>query len=419
MMRVLWLVPVQLPAVTGETSMAGGGWLEGLRYALERHEPEIELGIAARSSESFAPVQSGNATYFSLGLWGATRCRSTAEGWGLTSMRGQVAGAVGEVVKRFNPDLVHVHGTEHVLGFAATNCGVPALATLQGLATVCEHFMLDAPPLRDVVRSTATRSFLRGAGLVPNYFRMRRRALDERAIIRGLRFFMGQTEWDRTVLSLLNPSARYFRTECVVQSPYYDALWTAPVDDRLTVLCTGGAAPYKGLETLLTALSILRAAGRPDIRLRIAGAVRGSAMWATLEGIVRRGGIADQVVWLGRLQIEALIAEAMRAHAFSLPSHIDNQPNALIEAMLMGMPVAAGAVGGVPELVKHEASGLLYHDREPFALAGALVRLLDDTEFASSLGREARRAARARHDPEAIAHRTRSVYDTILSEARG
>ena len=418
-MRVLWLVPVQLPAATGDASMAGGGWLEGLRYALERFEPGIELGIAARGSEWVAPVQRGNATHYSLGPWGGSRCRATAEGWGLTTMRGQLAGEVQDIAKRFQPDLVHVHGTEHVLGFAATGCDAPVVATLQGLATVCEHFMLDAAPLRDVVRSTATRSFLRGAGLVPNYFRMKRRAADERAIIRGLRFFMGQTEWDRTVLSFLNPPATYFHSDCVAQPLYYDALWAAPAADRHTILCTGGAAPYKGLETLLTAMTILRAAGRTDIRLRIAGAVEGSSMWATLEDIVRRGGTEDQVVWLGRLHVEALVAEAMHADAFVLPSHIDNQPNALIEAMLMGMPVAAGAVGGVPELVEHEVSGLLYHDREPFALAGALVRLLDDPEFATSLGREARRVAHARHDPEAIAHRTRSVYDTILSESGG
>jgi glycosyltransferase involved in cell wall biosynthesis len=62
-------------------------------------------------------------------------------------------------------------------------------------------------------------------------------------------------------------------------------------------------------------------------------------------------------------------------------------------------------------------SGLLYHDRDQFALAGAIKRLLDDEEYARSLGREARREARARHDPEAIAHQTSSVYGAVLGDS--
>lgn len=416
-MRVLWLTPAQLPAVTGESAMVGGGWLEGLRLALERFEPGIELGIAARSSSPRAPVQQGNATYFALGPWGRSRYQSAAEAWGRGGGDAQTISAARHVIRQFRPDLVHVHGTEHALGFAAIGSGIPSVATLQGIATVCEHFMLDVVPLSQIIRSSATRSFLRGAGLIPNYLSMRRRAVDERAIIRGLDHFMGQTEWDKTVLKFLNSSAKYFHTECVVQPVYYEQQWSPPQSPEKTIFCVGKAAPYKGLETLLEAVRVLRMAGSRSIRLRVAGAVRGSALWPTLSAIVRRGDIQSQVVWLGPLSAAGLVSESRRANVFVHPSHIDNQPNSLIEAMLMGMPIVAGAVGGVPELLEHETNGLLYHDRDPYALAGALARLLDDEAYARSLGREARRTAHVRHDPETIARRTSAVYDAILGDS--
>lgn len=416
-MRVLWLTHAQLPAVTGQSAMAGGGWLEGLRSALELFEPQVELGIASPSSRPQAPMQHGNATYFALGPWDRSRCHGATQTWGMGSSHAETISGVQDVIRRFRPDLVHVHGTEHALGFAAIHSGIPSVATLQGLATVYQLFTLDGAPLSQIVRSAATRSFLRGNGLIPGYLRMRRRAVDERAIIRGLNNFMGQTEWDKTVLMFLNSSAKYFHSECVVQSVYYASRWSPPVGVEESIFCTGGGASYKGLETLLAAVSILSMAGRPAIRLRVAGGLQQSAMWRTLSAMVRREGIESQVVWLDKLPASELVAEAKRANVFVHPSHIDNQPNAVIEAMLLGMPVIAGAVGGVPELVEHEASGLLYHDRDPYALAGALTRLLDDEEYACSLGREARRTALARHDPETIAHLTSGVYDAVLGDS--
>ncbi len=79
-----------------------------------------------------------------------------------------------------------------------------------------------------------------------------------------------------------------------------------------------------------------------------------------------------------------------------LPSHIENSPNALCEAMLVGTPCIAAFVGGVPSLVRHGEEGLLYHDADPFALAGAVDRLLGDRELG-----EAARFGGARERPSA------------------
>ena len=117
--------------------------------------------------------------------------------------------------------------------------------------------------------------------------------------------------------------------------------------------------------------------------------------------------------WLGPLPASGLIEELEGADLFVLPSHIENQPNSLLEAMLLGVPCVAASVGGVAELLDDGGSGLLYHDSDPFALAAAIARLLDHPEFARELGEGARANAHSRYDRAAVARRTREVYEEV------
>ena len=159
-MRVLWLTQAQLPAVTGESSMIFGGWHEGLRSALEEFEPEVELGIVSLGAVRHKPLRVGNATYFSLHQpHGGGRARRAARAWwgnGIVPRRTiREAAAVGG---RFRPDIVHIHGTEHFLGLAALQLQLPSVATLQGIASVYERFVLDGFSCPEVVRSMFARN---------------------------------------------------------------------------------------------------------------------------------------------------------------------------------------------------------------------------------------------------------------------
>ena len=271
-------------------------------------------------------------------------------------------------------------------GSRPCSCTVPAVATLQGIANVYERFVLDGFSCPEVVRSVLTRDFIRGTSLVHGQFQMRHRARVESRIVNGVSFFMGQTDWDRDVLKLLNPSATYFHTECIMQRAFYEHAWRQPVRSLKTVYCTSGAAPYKGLEMLVEALALLRRAGYANVGLRVAGPIPESTMWAPLARLAARRGVDEYIAWLGPQPASGLVRELENADLYVLPSHIENQPNSLLEAMLLGVPCVAASVGGVPELVAHGVSGLVYHDSDPFALAAAIARLLDEPDYARSSG---------------------------------
>jgi glycosyltransferase involved in cell wall biosynthesis len=88
-----------------------------------------------------------------------------------------------------------------------------------------------------------------------------------------------------------------------------------------------------------------------------------------------------------RTDVPALLAAA---DVFALASDWEGHPIAIMEAMAAGLPVAATAVGGVPELVEHNATGLLTPPRDMAALGAALAALAGDAELRRRMGKAAR-----------------------------
>ncbi len=105
------------------------------------------------------------------------------------------------------------------------------------------------------------------------------------------------------------------------------------------------------------------------------------------------------------------------ADALVHPSLTEGMPNVVLEAMAAGRPVVATRVGGIPELLADEESGLLVPPRDPAALAQAVIRLLQEPGLAAALGQSAERRARERFSVEAMVEATEAVYRSLL-EAR-
>jgi glycosyltransferase involved in cell wall biosynthesis len=96
-----------------------------------------------------------------------------------------------------------------------------------------------------------------------------------------------------------------------------------------------------------------------------------------------------------------------------LASDHEGFPNTLVEAMAAGRPTVASDVGGVPDAVRHEETGLLVPPGDDAALAGALARVLADPAWAARLGERGRVLAWEQFRAAAVTERLMAVYATL------
>jgi glycosyltransferase involved in cell wall biosynthesis len=135
---------------------------------------------------------------------------------------------------------------------------------------------------------------------------------------------------------------------------------------------------------------------------------------ARLEKLAAELGLVERVDFRGAVaDVRPHVAEA---RVVALASLHEGTPNALLEAMAMGRPVAATGVGGVPDLVRAGVDGLL-PDATPAAFAAAIVSLLTDTDGATAMGVRARERAES-YGWDRVVRRTSDAYRRVLSGER-
>jgi glycosyltransferase involved in cell wall biosynthesis len=106
---------------------------------------------------------------------------------------------------------------------------------------------------------------------------------------------------------------------------------------------------------------------------------------AALEEITKSLRIAHRVVFTGRRDDVPAVTAALDVAV--LPSYREAQGLTILEAMALSRPVVASHVGGIPEMIADGVTGLLVPPHDPVALAGAIVRLLQDHQLADTIGR--------------------------------
>ena len=167
-----------------------------------------------------------------------------------------------------------------------------------------------------------------------------------------------------------------------------------------TLVFAGRLGPQKALDVLLRALADV-----PEVALVVAG---DGPERAGLERTTDELGLDARVSFLGAVPRERVLQLFRAADASVLPSAWENFPHTVVEALAVGCPVIATAVGGVPEVVRDGENGLLVVPRDPAALAAAIARFFADDEL------RARLAAAAPASVESCSEE--SVFTSIESE---
>jgi glycosyltransferase involved in cell wall biosynthesis len=411
-MRVLWFTNDPLPVVhrrAGRPVAGTGHWIPNLLENLVQ-VPGIEVEVATIypkfRDEQF---EQGGVKYFVIGQprWPGIFFR----------FRKRDLKKCIELVRKRAPDIVHIHGTERFYGLMAARdlISTPCVISLQGLLGGYLPGFFGALSLRETLYSHRLIELATRRGPLWIYRDFARASRLEREILAGANFFMGRTEWDRAHLRRVNLAANYYKVGEVLRPAFQEHQWDISLCEPHTVIFTNTGEPRRGTEVLLESMLMVRREF-PDATLLLAGAIGKSEGY---ERFLRRkivdSGLSGNVEFLGYLDANAMAKALCRAHVFAIPSYIENSPNSLCEAMQVGLPCVASSAGGIPSLVQHGRTGLLFPTGDAPLLAEAILRIFRDEDLASRLGRAARAEASDRHSPGRVIQQLLSAYDHVIA----
>ena len=289
-------------------------------------------------------------------------------------MRRGIAGAVSTLHRDWGIEVIHAH-TVAPDGWAASAIGraigVPVVATAHG-ADVRE-LPARGPRERQVVREAIEH-------------------VDQ--LVAVSRAIQGMAEAIGTPMRPVAVVPNGANGEQFFPRPRAEAraqLGLDPNDDF--ILYVGQMKPVKGTDVLTEAMGLLRArpGGAPALVLIGVGPMRPS-----MEGRFAELGLTARVRFLGRVPHGEIPTWFAAADFLVLPSRSEGLPTAACEAAASGRPIVATAVGGTPEIVEHEGTGLLVPPEDPAALAAAIGQLLDDPVRRDAMGSAAHLVAQER-----------------------
>jgi len=180
------------------------------------------------------------------------------------------------------------------------------------------------------------------------------------------------------------------------------------------VLCLSRLAPEKGVDVALTAFVSITERF-PQVRLLIAG--DGPAR-ADLEQQTVKLGLTEVVNFIGWVPPEKVPALINTATVVILPSRQEGLPLVALEAAFMARPVVATRVGGLPEVVRHQQTGLLVEKEDSGGLAEALSFLLRYPEAATQMGQAAQRRVQGVFSWQHCVDAYDALYQKLIGEGR-
>lgn len=191
---------------------------------------------------------------------------------------------------------------------------------------------------------------------------------------------------------------------------------TRPDGTPPTVLFVGVVCRRKGTLELARAARLLRERGLRDWRLVVVGGPGPTPgpEYAEIVAEFTAAGLADSIV--GPEHGEQVRARLARADVFVLPSFLEGQPIAIIEAMAAGVPVVGTAIGAVPDLIRDGIEGRVVEPGNVEAMAEALEQLITDPALRIRMGAAGRERAQAAHDLPQLARRLADLYAAVLSD---
>lgn len=404
-MRVLWFSVTPSLFNPNSNSFNGGGWVASLEHIV-RNISDISLGIAFMFNAPHFKYERNGVLYYPV----STKDKSLKNI--IFSNDGNSSKKYIRIIEDFKPDLIQIFGSENDFGKICSLTDIPVVIHMQG-SMPPYHNALFPPGMNTKdflsVSGLSKRSRLLGLRSEKSF---RERSAIEVKTLQSCKYYMGRTEWDKNIVMLHNPNAKYFHCEEALRDSFLTTKkkWQWNTNNQCRIISVISSPWYKGVDLILKTANLLKRFSNLNFEWYVYG-VRDIRFFENKYGIKARNvNVNIQGIASKEDLVDALCSSSCYVHS----SYIDNSPNSLCEAQYLGLPILATFVGGIPSMVNDGTDGILFPANDPYTLAGHIINLNNNRPMCETLGSNARKRAIERHDPSAIGAKIYDIYTEIL-----
>ena len=342
--------------------------------------PEVETHVVCcvqkpvRSPQKLAP----NIYYHSLLV--------PKFGWMKSGFLGCIR-ATRKKLREIQPDIVHGQGTERDCAICAVFSGFPNVLTLHG-------------NMRLIAKLNHERPF--------SYVWFAARF--ERFVLPRTGGVVCITNYTRD--AVINLTSRTWVLPNAVDRSFFDLHAVPDASAPPVGLCVGTICSRKNQNNFIRALDPL--AKEKQFKIIFASEPAHDAYGEEFHRLVRERPWCEHVGFISREQLKSRLATASFV---VLPTLEDNCPMVVLEAMSAGVPVMASKVGGVPDLIEAEKTGLFCDPARPESFREGVAKLLGDRQWVQQLAARAKAEALRRFHPQVVAREHLKIYREVLGVA--
>lgn len=383
-----------------------GSWIEALQKVFREYLLDVELGLVFEHSDNIFKVEKDSVSYYPFHV---SRSSSPKENYK------RLHSHYLKAIEDFKPDIIQCFGTERWhYGLLAKEVQIPFVIHIMGFMNiydVMDERVIHPMDYWKYFSFNPLKVFL--VRKHEKRLRVENQEL-EREVMACNHYFMGRTEWDKNIVKYYSQGSKYFYCPEAIRSEIYSSekRWTYQERKTLRLLTVGNAGSLKGNEIMLQTAWLLKNQFHIDFEWRYTSSAYTMSFFEKLNDIRCK---EVNINLIGRLNANQIAEELANADFYIHPSIIDNSPNTVCEAQLIGTPVIAANVGGIPQLVDDGNTGWLYPYSEPHALAFKIMNLMGQKETLEAVAKAEQEESHQRHAPKSLAETIMKIYKNILN----
>jgi glycosyltransferase involved in cell wall biosynthesis len=418
-MRILWITNVPFPVASNHLNLKpshSGGWMFSLGHALSKLEDMSIAVVSVGEVNDLTNFQLDNIDYFILPDKKLTGYPKYLESYWPT------------IIDTFKPDLIHIHGSEYPRALTCIRMfpDIPYILSIQGFSGPSSRYALAGLSTWQVLKNLTVRDVIMKDSLFHERKQLRAFGMYEQEYFTKIRYALGRTSWDEAHVKTINPNINYiYCGESLRDIFYTHSKWDINKIERHSIFVSQAQRSIKGFHNLLEATAILKNK-YPDITIKITGsditkksgpfaAIKQKGYVKLVKKLISKYNLEKNLLFLGPLNDINMAKTYQNSHVFCCPSSIENSPNSVGEAQLMGTPTVASYVGGIPNMITHEQNGLLYRFEETEMLAYYIDNIFSNDDLALHLSKNAIATAEIRHDKNQILETNLNIYKQIIN----